>query len=101
MINVIASIRLRPGKVEDYLKILKVNVPKVLNEKGCVGYLPAVDVDAGLPVQQKDENVVTIIEKWDSLQALHDHLSAPHMLEYRKQVKDLVESLSIKVLKEA
>jgi quinol monooxygenase YgiN len=48
-----------------------------------------------------DENVVTIIEKWESLEALRDHLKAPHMLAYQEKVKDIVEDRSLKVLEEA
>jgi quinol monooxygenase YgiN len=45
--------------------------------------------------------MVTIIEKWDSLEALRNHLTAPHMLAYREKIKDIVEDLSLKVLQEA
>jgi len=101
MISVIASIRVKAGKVPEFLEIFKANVPKVREEKGCIEYFPAVDVDSGLPPQSLNENVVTIIEKWESLEALRDHLTAPHMLAYKGKVKDIVEDLSLKVLQEA
>jgi quinol monooxygenase YgiN len=101
MINVIASIRVKQGSLSDFLAICKANVPKVREEKGCIEYFPAVDVDAKLPPQARDENVVTVIEKWESLEALHAHLEAPHMLAFREKVKDLVEGRSLKVLREA
>ena len=100
MINVIASIRVKPGKVSEFLRILESNVPRVTKERGCIEYFPAVDIESGLPQQSLDENVVTIIEKWESLEALRDHLKSPHMLAYREKVKDIVESVSIKVLKQ-
>jgi len=28
------------------------------------------------------------------------HLNAPHVIEFRKQIKDIVEKVSVKVLKE-
>ena len=74
---------------------------KVREEKGCIEYVPLVDIDAKLAPQTLDDNVVTIIEKWESLQALRDHLEAPHMLAYREKVKNIVTGLSLKVLKEA
>jgi quinol monooxygenase YgiN len=43
-------------------------------------------------------NVVTIIEKWKTLECLQAHLIAPHMLEYKAKVADLVEDVSLKVL---
>jgi quinol monooxygenase YgiN len=60
-----------------------------------------VDLDAHLPRQETDENTVTILERWENLEALQQHLKAPHMLTYREKVKDLVEGASLKVLKKA
>ena len=45
-----------------------------------------------------DENIVTMVEKWGTMSNLNDHAVAPHMLEYREKVKDIVESVSLKVL---
>ena len=101
MIHVLASIRIKAGGVPAFLEIFKANVPNVLQEKGCIAYAPAVDIAADLPPQVLDEHVVTVIEKWESLQALQDHLQAPHMLSYREKVSDLVEEVSLKVLTEA
>lgn len=101
MISVIASIRVKAGRRSAFLQIFKSNVPKVREEKGCIEYFPAVDADSGLPPQVLDENMVTIIEKWESLEALRDHLTAPHMLAYKEKVKDIVEAVSLKILQEA
>ena len=101
MINVIASIRVKPGRVADFLEIFKSNVPRVKAEKGCIDYVPTVDVDAGLAPQQLDENRVTVIEKWEHLEALQAHLRTPHMLDYRERVKDIVDELVLNVLEEA
>jgi len=38
------------------------------------------------------------LEKWDSLEALRDHLVAPHMTAYRDKIQDLVTSVSLKIL---
>jgi len=100
MINVIASIHIKEGRLSEFIEIFKSNIPKVLEEKGCIEYVPTIDVPAGLPPQELNNNVVTIIEKWDSLEDLQAHLSAPHMLAYKENVKDLVEKLSLKVLGE-
>lgn len=101
MICVIASIRVKEGARDAFLRIFHQNVPRVREEAGCLEYFPSVDIDAGLGVQNKDERVVTIIEKWQSLAALHDHLASAHMQDYREQVKDLVEVVSLKVLQQA
>ena len=100
MISVIAAIRVKDGQLDKFLEIFKSNIPAVLNEEGCIEYMPTVDVPTGLPPQALDEKVVTILEKWDSVDALMAHLSSPHMLEYKEKTSDIVESMAIKVLKE-
>lgn len=101
MICVLASIRVYEGKREAFLEIFNDNVAKVRQETGCIEYFPAVDIDAALAVQKLDERTVTVVEKWQSLEALRQHLSAPHMLAYKEKVKDLVEEVSLKVLQQA
>lgn len=100
MINVIASIRIKDGQLAQFIEIFKSNIPSVLSEKGCIEYLPTIDCPTTLPAQELDGKVVTILEKWVSIDDLNAHLSAPHMVEYRQKVKDLVENVSLKIVKE-
>ena len=100
MINVIASIHVKEGKLDNFVEIFKSNIPAVLNEKGCIEYFPTVDLPTGILPQELNKNTVTVLEKWDTLEDLKSHLSSPHMLEYRIKTEDLVETMSIKVLKE-
>jgi len=101
MINVIASIHVKPGKIAEFLNIFKPNIALVTQEKGCIEYFPTVDIPTGFPPQVLDENVVTIIEKWENLDALKAHLKAPHYLAYKEAVNDLVLKVSLSVLQEA
>jgi quinol monooxygenase YgiN len=101
MIHVIASVSVKAGTINEFLEIFRSNIPKVTEEKGCIQYLPVVDIDSGLPPQVFDKQVITIIEKWENLDALRDHLATPHMLAYKEKVKDIVENVSFKVLQEA
>jgi quinol monooxygenase YgiN len=101
MVHVIASIRIKPGCVARFIELFKANVPQVRAENGCIDYFPAIDIDAELPRQVIEENVVTIIERWQDLEALRAHGRTPHMSAYREQVRDLVEGSSLKVLREA
>ena len=100
MINVIATIQIKEGHLSEFVEIFKSNIPKVLEEKGCIEYVPTIDVPTGLPPQELNINGVTIIERWDSLEDLKAHLTAPHMLAYREKTKTLVDKMSVKVLKE-
>lgn len=100
MINVIATIQIKEGHLSEFVEIFKSNIPKVLEEKGCIEYVPTIDVPTGLPPQELNINGVTIIEKWESLKDLKAHLTAPHMLAYREKTKALVDKMSVKILKE-
>jgi quinol monooxygenase YgiN len=101
MITVLASISIRPGHLPEFISIFKGNVPNVRMEKGCIEYFPAIDIDSKIPIQKLDGNIVTIIEKWNSLEDLNVHLKAPHMVAYQAKVKGMVESVSLKILQEA
>ena len=99
MIHVIATVELRPGKRDEFLGILRGNLPKVRSEDGCLAYDPADDVATGIAAQiPMRSDVVTIIERWRDLPALQAHLTAPHMVTYRTHVKDLVQHVSLQVL---
>ena len=67
MINVLASIRVRPGKTGGNLSsFFKANVPNVHAEDGCIDYYPTADIDAGMkypPQDVDDKRLWTIIEK--------------------------------------
>ena len=64
-------------------------------ESDCV-----VDFDSGIPIQGAlRENVMTVVEKWASLDALKAHIAAPHMATYSAQVKDLTVGLSLQLMK--
>jgi len=100
MIHVIATIELKPDCRDDYLKILSENVPKVKAEDGCLAYEPTIDIESGLPIKSEiRDHVVTIVEAWETLAALHAHLKTEHMAAYREAVQDYVAGLSVRVLK--
>ena len=102
MIHVLATIEIAPGRREDFLAAFQELVPDVRAEKGCIEYGPAIDVATSIGDSPSPrENVVTVIEKWDSVEALQAHLEAPHMARYRRTVKDIVLEVSIRVLEPA
>jgi len=102
MICVLATIEIVEGRRDEFLAIFKELVPKVLAEEGCIEYGPWLDLPTNMGTQPPSrENVVVIVEKWESVEALETHLIAPHMLEYKKAVKDIVKGMSIQVLEPA
>jgi quinol monooxygenase YgiN len=101
MIHVLAAIEVVPGRRAELIAEFGRVVPLVRAEAGCIEYGPAIDLpDTGIPAQQPvRENMLVVIEKWESLEALKAHLVAPHMLEYRTRVKHLIAGLQLQILK--
>ncbi len=99
---VVATITVKPGKRDEFVKIFKGNVPNVLAEDGCEMYEPVVDFDSGFSAQgPMRADVMTVMEKWESIEHLRAHLKAPHMNTYREAVKDIVVGSALQVLQPA
>ena len=91
MIHVIATVQLKSGKREAFLEHFHRVVPHVRAEQGCIEYGPTVGIPTDISAQAPiDEDVVVVVEKWESLEALRAHLTAHHMRQYRESVADLV-----------
>jgi quinol monooxygenase YgiN len=102
MIHVIATIELAEGKRNVFLEKVHQLVGKVRAEKGCLDYGPSIDMPTSIKAQiPLRDNVVTMVERWADLKALEEHLSAPHMLAYREEVKGMVVGIKLQVLQPA
>lgn len=101
MIHVIASIGVKPGKRDAFIKLFKANIPSVLAEEGCIEYIPTIDTESGIEAQWQDETVVTIIEKWKTIEALHAHLATPHMVQFGTDSANMTEDMSLTILENA
>mgnify|MGYP001476512677 CR=1 FL=1 len=102
MIHVIATIEVHDGKRDAFLSELHANVDNVLAEDGCLAYGPTIDATTGIGAQiPLRDNAVTVVEQWESLDALHAHLAAPHMTTYREAVKDIVKGVTLQILEPA
>ncbi|MEC8930028.1 MAG: putative quinol monooxygenase [Candidatus Latescibacterota bacterium] len=102
MIHVLAMIDLQEGTRDRFLKEFHGIMPEVHAEEGCLAYGPTIDVDTGNEkLEPPRTNTVTIVEQWESLEALSAHLVAPHMLAYRERVKDIVAGSTVYVTEPA
>lgn len=102
MIHVIATITAQPGRRDELLAEFHKLVPQVHAEAGCIEYGPAIDADSGIDGQKSvGDDSFLVIEKWESLDHLRDHLAAPHMAAYRERVKDLISGVTLNVLQSA
>jgi len=99
MLYVIATIELKPGRREEFLAAFRAVAPRVHAEAGCLEYRLTEDVATGFAAQGPVRpEVLTIVERWASLEHLRAHLAAPHMVEYAARVKDLRRGVSLQVL---
>lgn len=99
MIYVIATIDLAPGTREAFLVEFRKNQPLVLAEAGCIAYAPAIDSETDMAIQFKTgPDRLTVMEQWDSVEALKAHSVAPHMKTNRLAVKDYVRGMELRVL---
>jgi quinol monooxygenase YgiN len=102
MLHVLATIDVAPGKRAEFLTHFAWVTPLVRAEAGCIEYGAAVDTPTPIAVQAPVRpDVVIVVEKWESLAHLQDHLKAPHMAEYRQKVAGLVTGVSLQVLEPA
>jgi len=101
MICVIATIELLPGCRENFLAALERLAPQVRAEPGCLEYAPMLDLATNVVDQTPREQVVTMVEKWGSVEALRAHLSAPHMAEFRKATAAWRRSTTLRILRPA
>ena len=102
MIIVLATAQLVPGTRDSFLEHFNANVPNVLQEEGCIEYAPTIDIPTDIGAQgDTRDDVVVVVEKWESLEALKAHIVAPHMLEYRAKVKEMVKGTTLQILEPA
>src|SRR5436305_7689633 len=98
MIHVIAAIEVKPGKREAFLAEFRKLIPPVRAEAGCLEYGPATDLPTNIPGQIPErKDVITIVEKWKSLDDLRAHLVMPHMNDYRERVQDIVVGVQMQI----
>jgi quinol monooxygenase YgiN len=102
MICVIATIEVAAGRRKELLAHFRDLVPKVRAEKGCIEYAPMIDSPSGLEAQGPvRDNAVTMVEKWENLDALKAHLKTIHMAEYFRVAEDLRLSMNLQILEPA
>lgn len=98
MIHLVVTSVVKEGSFPEFLRLARELAGKVRRESGCVGYEFTVDVQSSIPVQEPVQaNRVTLIEQWESLDALRAHLETPHMREAGPRMSTLRESVSIRV----
>lgn len=102
MICVIATIETTAGRRGDLVAVFRDLVAAVRAETGCIEYVPMIDARSFFGAHgPARENVVTVVEKWESLAALEAHLNTPHMAEFRRKTESMRLSTNLQVLEPA
>ena len=98
MIHVLVTNIIKPDCLDEYLSLAHQLGPMVNKEPGCIRYIYTVDTDSPLSIQDKiNKNQVTLIEEWESLNALKEHLAKRHLKEYGKKMAPLRSSVTARV----
>ena len=71
-ITVVAKARAKPGSEEELKKQLEAIIEPTRSEKGCLSYVLHRGAD--------DPHLFVIIEKWESREALKQHMTKPYIL---------------------
>jgi quinol monooxygenase YgiN len=99
MLNVVVTMMIKEGHMQDFLAVCADVRPRVLKEKGCQGYDYYRDAPwpqaAGKPAEP---NRLTLLERWESATDLQAHLETPHMKDFASRVKDLRASVEVRVV---
>ena len=99
MIQILVTMIVKEGRMAEFIAVCEELRPLVLVEKGCQAYEYAREIASPLGIQEPiNADRVTLIERWDSLDALKEHMETPHMKEAGPKMKDLRSSVAARVL---
>jgi quinol monooxygenase YgiN len=98
MLHVIVTMRIKEGQMPEFLAACRELRPQVLREPGCHGYVYTRDAVSpfGAP-QALEPDRVTLIECWESPEALKAHLETPHMKAAGERMKPMRASVEIRL----
>ena len=90
MLHVLVTMMVKEGRMQEFLDVCRELRPKVLQETGCRGYEYMREMPSVLGIQEpSDPNRVTLIECWESVEALKAHMETPHMKEAGPKMREL------------
>jgi len=98
MLHVIVTMRIKEGQMKPFLVACEELRPLVLAEPGCHAYDYTRDAISpfGNP-QPIEADRVTLLERWESLDALKAHLETPHMKAAGAKMKDMRASVELRL----
>ena len=73
MVKVVAKFVIQKDKIDEFKDTIPKIIAETRKEAGCIAYQLFQDV--------KDANVLTLLEEWESLEALDRHMKTTHFVE--------------------
>jgi quinol monooxygenase YgiN len=99
MLHILVTMMVKEGRMEDFLAVCAELQPSVLKEPGCRAYDYTREIPSPLGTQEPiDPNRITLLERWESLDALKAHMETPHMKQAGLKMKDLRTSVTVRVV---
>ena len=98
MLHVIVTMQIKEGRMQEFLAACAELRPLVLSEPGCHAYEFTRDVVSLFsPEQPIEPNRITLLERWESVEALKAHLETAHMRAAGARMKDLRASSEVRL----
>lgn len=88
-IIVLAKVYPKEGCKDSVIEISSDLIENTLEEDGNIDYQL---------LQSINDNTLTFVEKWESLDALKKHMASPHFQEFGSETEDFVEKMDIQVI---
>lgn len=90
MIYVIATIAAQPGKATELIARARHCIDATRLEDGCISYDYVQDTEK--------PDIVLVVERWTTREALAAHMLAPHLKDWREARKTLVRSTKVEII---
>lgn len=88
-IVVLAKIQPKEGCLDSILELSEELIYESLLEEGNIDYQL---------LKSNKEDILTFVEKWESLEHLKKHMVSPHFLEFNAESEEFIKSNDIQIL---
>jgi quinol monooxygenase YgiN len=96
VLHVVVTMMVKEGRMEEFQGLCRELRPKVLAEPGCLAYDYTRDLAGPFGGRGLEPNRVTLLERWESLEALKVHLTAKHLKETGARMAELRASVEVR-----
>jgi quinol monooxygenase YgiN len=89
MIIVLARAEFDPTRLDELQPALDAMMRSTWDESGCLSY--------SMAIENRDEGICTIVERWADEASLKSHFEKPHMAAFNQAIKGAVRSIDAKI----